>query len=228
MTPRLAALVRKELIRPDRPQLPGDDGFRFRHLLIRDAAYDALPKATRAELHERFADWLEQHGADLVELDEILGYHLEQAYRYRTELGRARRRDRALAERAAGHLAAAGRRAGDRGDQPRRRQPARARARARHRRPARRAPGCRSTLAAHPRRDEREREALMRTSLAAATALEERGVAALVFLSRRGPGVVGNPETDPTRCGRSPRRRSRCSRSSATSPASPGPIGGSR
>ena len=57
VTPRLAALVRKELIRPDQPTL-GEDGFRFRHLLIRDAAYDALPKATRAELHERFAGWL--------------------------------------------------------------------------------------------------------------------------------------------------------------------------
>ena len=49
VTPRLAALVRKELIRPDKPQLAGEDGFRFRHLLIRDAAYDALPKATRAQ-----------------------------------------------------------------------------------------------------------------------------------------------------------------------------------
>ena len=55
VTPRLAALVRKELIRPDTAQLAGEDGFRFRHLLIRDAAYDALPKAIRAELHERFA-----------------------------------------------------------------------------------------------------------------------------------------------------------------------------
>ena len=53
MTPRLAALVRKELIRPDSAQFAGEDAFRFRHLLIRDAAYDALPKATRAELHER-------------------------------------------------------------------------------------------------------------------------------------------------------------------------------
>ncbi len=86
---RLVALVRKELLRPDRTQLPGDDAYRFRHLLIRDAAYEALPKATRAELHERFADWLEEHGADLVELDEILGYHLEQAHRYRAELGPA-------------------------------------------------------------------------------------------------------------------------------------------
>ena len=87
VTPRLAALVRKELIRPDRSQLAGEDGFRFRHLLIRDAAYDSLPKATRAELHERFATWLEEHGAELVELDEILGYHLERACQYRTELG---------------------------------------------------------------------------------------------------------------------------------------------
>ena len=87
VTPNLAALVRKELIRPNRPQFAGEDGFRFRHLLIRDAAYDALPKATRADLHERFASWLEQRGSELVELDEIVGYHLEQACRYREELG---------------------------------------------------------------------------------------------------------------------------------------------
>jgi len=104
VTPRLASLVRRQLIRPDRAQLPGEDGFRFRHLLIRDAAYDALPKSARAELHEQFADWLEQHGADLVELDEILGYHLEQAARYKAELGRP---DAALAQRAGDRLAAA-------------------------------------------------------------------------------------------------------------------------
>jgi class 3 adenylate cyclase len=113
VTPRLAALVRRELIRPDQAQLPGEDGFRFRHLLIRDAAYDALPKSARAGLHERFADWLEQRGADLVELDEILGYHLEQATRYAAELGQP---DPALAARAGERLAAAGRRALWRGD----------------------------------------------------------------------------------------------------------------
>jgi class 3 adenylate cyclase len=107
VTPRLTALVRRQLIRPDRAQLPGEDGFRFRHLLIRDAAYDALPKSTRAELHEQFADWLEQRGTDLVELDEILGYHLEQAARYRAELGQP---DDALAQRAGDRLAAAARR----------------------------------------------------------------------------------------------------------------------
>ena len=87
VTTRLAALVRHQLVRPDRAQLAGDDGYRFRHLLIRDAAYDALPKAVRADLHARFADWLDEHGQALVELDEIVGYHLEQAARYLAELG---------------------------------------------------------------------------------------------------------------------------------------------
>jgi AAA ATPase domain len=56
---RLLALARKELIRSDPGDFAGEDAFRFRHLLIRDAAYQALPKAQRAELHERFAAWLE-------------------------------------------------------------------------------------------------------------------------------------------------------------------------
>ena len=66
VTPRLAALVRRDLIRSANPLFAGEDGFRFRHLLIRDAAYDALPKATRAVLHERFAAWLERRGVQLV------------------------------------------------------------------------------------------------------------------------------------------------------------------
>jgi class 3 adenylate cyclase/tetratricopeptide (TPR) repeat protein len=114
---RLAALVRKELVRPERAQLRGDDAYRFRHLLIRDAAYEALPKAVRAELHERFADWLEKRGGDLVELDEILGYHLEQAHRYRVELGPPDERSERLAERARERLVAAAYRAGQRGDE---------------------------------------------------------------------------------------------------------------
>ncbi len=112
----LTALVRKDLLRPEQPQLAGEDGYRFRHLLIRDAAYEALPKATRASLHELFASWLESHGAALVELDEIVGYHLEQAFRYRRELGPVSDNDRETAERAGDLLARAGRRAHDRGD----------------------------------------------------------------------------------------------------------------
>jgi class 3 adenylate cyclase/tetratricopeptide (TPR) repeat protein len=110
---RLTSLVRKELVRPDKGQLPGEEAFRFRHLLIRDAAYDALPKSTRAELHERFAAWLEEHGTGLVELDEILGYHLEQSARYRVELGSP---DETAALRASDRLASAARRAELRGD----------------------------------------------------------------------------------------------------------------
>src|SRR4029077_20203366 len=108
-------LVRKELIHPAPAQFVGDQAFRFRHLLIRDAAYGALPKEMRAELHERFADWLESHGQELIELDEIAGYHLEQAARYQRELGRP---GTELGARAGDRLASAGRRAAERNDVP--------------------------------------------------------------------------------------------------------------
>jgi DNA-binding SARP family transcriptional activator/class 3 adenylate cyclase len=113
LTHRLATLTRRGLIHPDKAQIAGEDGFRFSHLLIRDAAYDALPKTTRTLRHQWFADWLEQRGQALVELDEIAGYHLEQAAYYLQELGTP---DHELAERAGDRLAAAGRRALWRGD----------------------------------------------------------------------------------------------------------------
>ena len=83
VTPRLAALVRKELIRPDRSQLPGDDAFRFRHLLVRDAAYDGAAEGGSRRAARALRGLAGGAGADLVELDELLGYHLEQAARYR-------------------------------------------------------------------------------------------------------------------------------------------------
>jgi class 3 adenylate cyclase/tetratricopeptide (TPR) repeat protein len=113
---RLTSLVRKELIRPDQPQLAGEDAYRFRHQLIRDAAYDGLPKASRAEFHERFASWLEQRSAGMAEADEILGYHLEQASRYRRELHPLDEPGGRLAMRAGDLLAAAGARALGRND----------------------------------------------------------------------------------------------------------------
>ena len=73
---QLMALVRKEFVHADRAGLAGEEAFRFRHLLIRDAAYAALPKITRAELHERFADWVEVRARARVELEDIVGYHL--------------------------------------------------------------------------------------------------------------------------------------------------------
>jgi class 3 adenylate cyclase/tetratricopeptide (TPR) repeat protein len=113
---RVTALVRKELVRPEQPTLPAEEAYRFRHLLIRDAAYDALPKATRAELHERFADWLDARASNLVEREEIVGYHLEQAHRYRSELGPLGDAEHELGRRAARYLASSGRTAIGRGD----------------------------------------------------------------------------------------------------------------
>ena len=110
----LAGLIRKELIRPHPATISGDDAFSFRHVLIRDAAYDALPKNTRADLHERLARWLEETTDEVVERDELAGWHLEQAVRYRRELGR--QVDPALARGAAEHLHVAGQRARERSD----------------------------------------------------------------------------------------------------------------
>jgi class 3 adenylate cyclase/tetratricopeptide (TPR) repeat protein len=104
------SLVRKDLVRPT-----GDDTFRFKHLLLRDAAYEALPKEQRAGLHERFAGWVEGRDADL---DEIVGYHLEQAHSYRAELGPLGDTAQQLARRASDRLASAGRRAAERADIP--------------------------------------------------------------------------------------------------------------
>jgi class 3 adenylate cyclase/tetratricopeptide (TPR) repeat protein len=113
----LVALVRRELIRPQPEEFAGDDTYKFRHILIRDAAYEAMPKETRADLHERFAGWLETAAGERArEFEEILGYHLEQAYRYLEELGPLDERGRALAERAGRLLAPAGLRALARGD----------------------------------------------------------------------------------------------------------------
>jgi class 3 adenylate cyclase/tetratricopeptide (TPR) repeat protein len=116
---RLASLMRMELVRPDQASFAGDEAYRFRHLLIRDAAYQALAKQTRSELHERFAAWLQRVAAErLAEYDEIIGYHLEQAYRYRAELGPPDAHARELGRRAGMVLADAGLRARRRGDVP--------------------------------------------------------------------------------------------------------------
>ena len=113
----LTALVRRDLIRPDRSTFVDDEAFRFRHILIRDAAYRSLPKEARADLHRRFAEWVEQTAASaLGAFEEIVGYHLEQAYELIEELGTVDADSEALAARAARHLEAAGRKALARGD----------------------------------------------------------------------------------------------------------------
>jgi class 3 adenylate cyclase/tetratricopeptide (TPR) repeat protein len=104
----IAALVRKQFVRPERSDLPATEALAFRHLLIRDAAYDGVPKAIRAELHEGFANWLDRAAGSIGGRDEILGYHLEQAYRYRAELGPLDDRANELGRRAGEYLGDAG------------------------------------------------------------------------------------------------------------------------
>jgi tetratricopeptide (TPR) repeat protein len=113
----LLALSRKQLVQPDRATFPGDEALRFRHGLIREVAYESLTQERRALLHERFATVLEEVATDWsLEESGFIGYHLEQAVRYRTELGAEPAAIAELSARSAFFLAAAGRSALGRGD----------------------------------------------------------------------------------------------------------------
>jgi class 3 adenylate cyclase/tetratricopeptide (TPR) repeat protein len=113
----LEVLVGKDYVLPAEASFSGEAAFRFRHILIREAAYGTTAKKLRAELHERFAGWLERVAGDRIgEYEEIVGYHLEQSFRYRSELGPVDDEAQALAGRGARRLGAAGRRASARGD----------------------------------------------------------------------------------------------------------------
>jgi DNA-binding SARP family transcriptional activator/tetratricopeptide (TPR) repeat protein len=92
------------------------EAFAFRHILVQQAVYRAAPKRLRAELHERFGDQLDNVAHDVAEIDEFVGYHLEQAYRLRTELGESDRRMARLAEDGGRRLGEAGIRAWKRND----------------------------------------------------------------------------------------------------------------
>jgi tetratricopeptide (TPR) repeat protein len=108
----LEELERKQLIGPEVSSFTAEPGLAFRHIMIRDAAYESTMKSSRADLHERFGAWLEDGFPHrIVELEAILGFHFEQAYRYRVELGPDDERHRDLATRAATRLGSAGRRA---------------------------------------------------------------------------------------------------------------------
>jgi class 3 adenylate cyclase/tetratricopeptide (TPR) repeat protein len=115
----LDRLVERELIGPDESSFAGQEAFRFGHILIRDAAYHGVLKRVRAELHERFVDWLERVASDRVlEFEEIRGYHLEEAYRVLVLLGPADDHATEVGRRGATYLSSAGQRALARGDLP--------------------------------------------------------------------------------------------------------------
>ncbi|MEN3343286.1 MAG: hypothetical protein V7644_2690, partial [Actinomycetota bacterium] len=115
--PHLESLARKQLIRPEPAERGFEDPWRFDHVLIRDTTYEALLKRTRAALHEQFVRWADRVNGDRAsEYEEINGYHLEQAYRYLSELGPLDDHGLELGVDAAARLSSAGRRARSRGD----------------------------------------------------------------------------------------------------------------
>ena len=113
----LTTLAQKHLVRPVEE---GDETHhRFQHIMIRDTAYDGILKRARADFHERFVTWADEVNRDRgAEFEEILGYHLEQAWTYLSELGPLDDRGRAIGADGARRLASAGRRAFARGDVP--------------------------------------------------------------------------------------------------------------
>jgi DNA-binding SARP family transcriptional activator/predicted ATPase len=117
LTRNLQVLTAKGLVQRRPPGGNPDEEYTFRHILIQEAAYRSIPKSLRAQLHHRYADSLESIVSDPVPArSEILGYHLEQAVQYRTELRPADPESVALSLRAAAHLETAGGAAHDRGD----------------------------------------------------------------------------------------------------------------
>jgi predicted ATPase/class 3 adenylate cyclase len=113
----LSSLVTKRFVRQDPSAFPNHETFAFGHVLIREVAYEAMLKRTRAELHERFATWLGQAADDPIgEYEEIVGYHFEQAYLFLVQLGPVNERAQILAKQAAERLSSSGRRALERRD----------------------------------------------------------------------------------------------------------------
>jgi tetratricopeptide (TPR) repeat protein len=80
-------LVRKELVRPARrSSVEGQEELVFWHVLVRDVAYQQIPRAARAQKHQAACDWIEAFARERTEDHaEILVHHAEQAL----ELARA-------------------------------------------------------------------------------------------------------------------------------------------
>jgi class 3 adenylate cyclase/tetratricopeptide (TPR) repeat protein len=115
---QLQALARKHFIRPSASD-GADARYRFDHHLVRDTVYNGLLKRARATMHVEFVKWADQLNAESdrgQEFEAILGYHLEQAYRYLGELGPIDEAGAAIGRDGARRLASAGRRAFAKGD----------------------------------------------------------------------------------------------------------------
>ncbi|HEX9035615.1 MAG TPA: adenylate/guanylate cyclase domain-containing protein [Ktedonobacterales bacterium] len=75
VAPALESLLARDLITP-----AGSDSYTFRHILIRDVAYNGLARVERIRLHLAVARWLEDFAAGrLDEYVELLAYHYAEA-----------------------------------------------------------------------------------------------------------------------------------------------------
>jgi class 3 adenylate cyclase/tetratricopeptide (TPR) repeat protein len=103
----------KELVVPREPStFAGAAEFGFRHVLIRDVAYESLPKRERAALHRQVAEWAEATVAERrEELTELLAAHYLAALRYEEEFAAPGDDLRELREATYRHARAAGLRA---------------------------------------------------------------------------------------------------------------------
>ena len=116
----LGTLASKKFIHPA-PSAGADLKFRFHNHLVRETVYNGLLKRARANLHLEFVRWADRVNADSergLEYEEILGWHLEQAWRYLGELGPLGVAGVEIGVDAARRLSSAGRRALARGDMP--------------------------------------------------------------------------------------------------------------
>ncbi|HEX2810053.1 MAG TPA: hypothetical protein VHN80_28145, partial [Kineosporiaceae bacterium] len=99
-------LIQVQEQQPDRAE---PQEFGFRHILIQQAAYRAILKSARAQLHESVADWMETGvGERSSQWIEVIGHHLEQAAHYRREL-QQEAQSAELGRRATTYLRRAGR-----------------------------------------------------------------------------------------------------------------------
>ena len=115
---QLQSLTRKHFIRPSAPG-ETDPRFRFDHHLVRDTVYNSLLKRARATMHVEYVKWADRVKAQSdrgPEFEAILGYHLEQAYKYLAELGPIDAAGAAIGRDGSERLGNAGRRAFAKGD----------------------------------------------------------------------------------------------------------------
>jgi len=76
----LEGLERRDLIRRERVSaIEGDHQYAFKHVLIRDVAYELLPRARRRELHEHAARFLEEATSEVGEAGAALARHWRDA-----------------------------------------------------------------------------------------------------------------------------------------------------